>query len=192
MKRSAFLVVVFLVVVWPSPVLAHTEVDDTSPADGDTVEGPVDEIVVAFTEVVTVVGEGFRLLDPEGNVHQPRVESADGIVYRVLPDVPLTEGVAAVSYEVTSADGHVVEGSFHFTITAAAPVTTTTSSIDGATSETSIPAGTTTTLGSEETTPSGSGAEDESGGGTLLLVVIGTAAVVGVGGWLVARSRGRS
>jgi methionine-rich copper-binding protein CopC len=107
-------------------VQAHTEVDYTLPTDGASVGEPVAEITVAFTEAVTLVGPGFEVLDPEGNILTPFAVTDDDVVFRLQLEPPLGGGVVGVRYEVTSADGHVVSGAFSFTVSVPAPTTTTT------------------------------------------------------------------
>lgn len=102
---------------------AHTELDSTEPADGETVAGPVDEVVVSFSDPVTLAGDAFRVLDPQQRELSPPSVSDDGAVYRLMFDPPLAGGPVGVVYEVVAADGHVISGGFSFTVEAA-PATT--------------------------------------------------------------------
>lgn len=111
--------------VAPGSANAHTALDYANPGDGDSVDEPVSEITVAFTEQVSLVDDGFEVLDPQGNIVVPTVETDDDQVFRLLLDPPLAGGAAGVAYEVTSQDGHVVAGAISFTITAPAPPPTT-------------------------------------------------------------------
>jgi methionine-rich copper-binding protein CopC len=116
-------VVAFLVAA-PGRALAHTEVEFTMPADGTTVGEPIDEISVGFTEPVTLIGNGFRVLDPTtGSVIEPFVVTDDDMIFRLQLDPPLGGGQVGVEYEVASADGHPVTGSFTFNVAAPAPTT---------------------------------------------------------------------
>ncbi len=125
--RRAFTLLACLIAVAAvsgQPVSAHTEVDFTLPAGGTTVGEPVSEISVAFTDVVALVGNGFEVLDPQGNVVLPFVVTDDDMLYRLQLDSPLAGGPVGVRYEVTAIDGHVIEGSFTFTVAAEAPLPT--------------------------------------------------------------------
>jgi methionine-rich copper-binding protein CopC len=104
----------------PTAATAHTELDYTVPADGATVGEPVDEIVVAFTEPVAIVGNGFEVLDPQGDILRPLTVSDDDMVVRLQLDPPLAGGPVGVRYEIAAADGHVLQGSFSFTVAAPA------------------------------------------------------------------------
>lgn len=144
---SRLLVVCALVVAliaMPSSVRAHADLDFTLPTDGAAVGEPVSEITVGFTEAVTLVGNGFEVLDPQGNLILPFAVTDDDQVFRLQLDPPLGGGAVGVAYEVTSLDGHVVAGSFSFTVSVPAPTTTiaTTTTISATT--TTVPSSTTT------------------------------------------------
>lgn len=104
-------------------VSAHTEFDYSLPTEGASVPRPVDEITVAFTLPVTLVGNGFEVLDPQGNVVAPFAVTDDDTVFRLQLDPPIAGGEAAVRYEVRAEDGHVLTGGFRFTIDAPVPTT---------------------------------------------------------------------
>ena len=122
---------------------AHTELDFTLPAGGTTVGEPLSEISIGFTEPVTLVGNGFEVLDPQGNVLQPFAVTDDDMVFRLQLDPPLAGGAVGVRYEVTSLDGHVVEGSFTFTVAAEPPPPSTASTVPPTTAPATAPPSTT-------------------------------------------------
>lgn len=97
---------------------AHAGLDSSTPADGAVLPDPVGEITVVFTESVTLVGNGFEVLDPQGRIVAPDVVTDDGVTFRLRLDPALGGGDAGVRYEATSADGHAVSGAFSFTVEA--------------------------------------------------------------------------
>jgi methionine-rich copper-binding protein CopC len=103
---------------------AHTDVDFTLPTDGAVVGEPVSEITVAFEDPVTLIGPGFEVLDPQGDISAPFVVTDDDMVFRLQIDPPIGGGDAAVRFEVRAEDGHTISGGFSFTILADAPPTT--------------------------------------------------------------------
>ena len=107
----------------PTVAHAHTDFDFSLPTDGASVAEPVAEITVGFTEPVTLVGAGFEVLDPQGNVHTPFAVTDDDTVFRLQLDPPIAGGEAAVRYEVRAEDGHVLSGGIRFTIEAPVPTT---------------------------------------------------------------------
>lgn len=103
---------------------------------------PVSEITVGFTESVTLVGQGFEVLDPQGNVIVPFAVTDDDQVFRLQLDPPVGGGDVGVAYEVRSADDHIVAGSFSFTVSVPAPTSTTSTT---STSTATVPATTPST-----------------------------------------------
>lgn len=108
------------------PAAAHTDVEFTLPTDGASVGVPLDEVTVGFTAPVTLIGPGFEVLDPAGDVLTPFVVTDDDRVFRLQLDPPLAGGEAAVRFEVRAQDGHTITGGFAFTVTAEPPTTTST------------------------------------------------------------------
>lgn len=194
MRRTPVLLLLLVAQMATSTaVLAHTEIDVTEPVDGASEDEPVAEIVIAFTEPVTPVDPGFVLVDSNGAGVGFEVETEDDVVFRLVPASPLAGDEYEVTYEVTSADAHVVAGSFRFAVTASNATTTLPE-------ETSVPPSTTlspsttgppsTTLTEEEAVAISASPDNEgSSGTTLLLVAVGVAALLGVAGWFAAQRR---
>ena len=186
---------------------AHTELDYSVPEDGSTVQSPISEITVAFSEPVTPVGNAFQVFDPDENILEPPVVTDDDTVFRLQLDPSLQPGVVGVRYEVTSDDGHVVTGSFSFTIDAplvtdppstqppqtdpaatdpptTVVVTTVTADTDPAPTSAEIFDGTGPTFADDDTAPSsvvGSAvvpASDDADGGSNIVVIVIIAAVL--------------
>jgi methionine-rich copper-binding protein CopC len=97
------------------PAWAHSRLQRTDPADGSVIETQVQTVTLTFNERIhgnlsTVVVTG------PGNVSY-----SDGPL-RVIDDdahqrvYPLKSGPYAVAWRAISADGHPVEGQFHFTV----------------------------------------------------------------------------
>ena len=142
----------------PITAHAHTTLDYTLPTDGASVGTPVDEITIAFTSPVTLVGNGFAVLDPQNQELEPLAVSTDNIVFRLQLDPPLAGGTVGVKYEVRAEDGHVLTGNFVFEVAAPLPTTappttvasTTTSSTTAP--STTVSADTSTTVAATSTT----------------------------------------
>jgi copper resistance protein C len=204
----AVLLLLGTVLAVPGRTSAHTDLDFTLPTDGASVGEPVSEITVGFTEPVTLVGPGFEVLDPQGNVIVPFAVTDDDRVFRLQLDPPVGGGVVAVAYEVRSADGHVVEGTFTFTVSVPAPTTTTpVTTTATTTTTTSLTTVTTTTLATPTTAAAtttlsattvpptaasstvstvGSGDGDDSSSAWIYLLVAG-AIVIGAGAFVLYR-----
>jgi methionine-rich copper-binding protein CopC len=125
-KRLVVGLLVMLVgaLLQPSTGSAHTDFDYSLPTQDASVAAPVSEITVAFTQPVALVGNGFEVLNPQGEIVLPTPITDDDQVFRLILDQPVAGGQVGVRYEVTSLDGHVVQGGFSFVVDAAVPTTT--------------------------------------------------------------------
>ena len=126
-RRVRFLAVIAacLTVLWPSVASAHTDFESSTPSDGVTVEGPLSEIVIRFTNPAEPAGEGFELLEPSGAVRQPTaIDPTDGTEFVLTYDPPLDAGTYGLRWQVRAGDAHPIDGSFSFTVDVPVPATT--------------------------------------------------------------------
>lgn len=194
---------------------AHTDLEYTVPAAEQEVAEPVTTITVAFGDPVTLVGAGFEVFTPAEETVRPEVFTEDDMVYVLTLPEPLAGGVVGVRYEVAAADGHILQDSFTFTVTAppvtGAPVTsaptvettpptvapstvvppTVVSPTTGAvTTPQTAPAPGTIDPGTVAPTTASTGDADTGGGsGAGIVIGIIAAVVVGAAAFLVLRSR---
>jgi putative copper export protein/methionine-rich copper-binding protein CopC len=111
----------------PAPAAAHTKVERTAPADGDTAHGAVREVRLRFTRGVE--GALTTLSLSRGGNHIASggtgVPQTDGREYVLALPRPLDPGAYEVQWKTVGADGHVLKGSFGFVVAAdpSAPVT---------------------------------------------------------------------
>lgn len=106
-----------LTTIWPVSAVAHTELESSNPSDGDTVGEPVSQISLTFTSPVEPMSEGFIAFDEQGIERAPdTVESTDGQTWFMGYESPLPSGRIEVYWRVTAADGHILEGTFAFTV----------------------------------------------------------------------------
>ena len=118
-------VAVVATVVFAQPAVAHTDFDYSVPTDGASVGDPVSEVTVAFTLPVTLIGNGFEAFDPQENLLLPFAVTDDNKVFRLQFDPPLAGGQVGIEYTVAAEDGHVLSGSFVFTVSVDLPPPTT-------------------------------------------------------------------
>ncbi len=101
---------------------AHTGLDSSVPAADTTTTVVVDAVTLTFTEAVTELADGFSAFDGDGTVRTPsQVERPDDTTVVLRFDPPLSNGDVGIRWAVTSADGHVVDDAFAFTVDAALP-----------------------------------------------------------------------
>ena len=119
---------------------AHTEFESSDPANGSTIDEPVEVVTVSFTNPTDVAEDAFVAFDSSGVVRDPNsVETVDDKVFQLRFDPPLAGGRAAIRWKVRSADSHSIEGSFTFTVTAPAVAAPTNSVADASTNATTTP-----------------------------------------------------
>ena len=169
--------------------------DFSLPTNGAIVAEPISVITVGFTDEVTLVGNGFEVLDPQQQVVLPTPITDDDKVFRLLLETPIANGPVGVRYEVTGLDGRSVSGGFVFTVDAPLPTTT----VAPTTVATTLPASTTTpttTVVAPTTTPTTSlvppattNPEDEAGDRTGMYIAIAVAVAVVAGLFVALRGR---
>jgi|SRR5215203_89937 len=113
-----------------SPAWAHAKLVESDPAGGDVLAEPPEQVRLRFDEPVHFEETGGAELSPLDPI---KVYSEDGTRVdkgntRVSPDDPkillmdlkkLSEGVFGVDWDVTSKDGHVIDGALGFTVDSA-------------------------------------------------------------------------
>lgn len=113
---GAVLVTSFVLI---APAFAHAELERSSPAAGSVLQRSPHQISLTFGESVIASGAAIRLYDdrlsavPIGAVRH--LEGHGDLVGVDLPR-PLRTGTYVVTWRVTSADTHVVSGSFTFSV----------------------------------------------------------------------------
>ncbi|WP_169166770.1 copper resistance CopC family protein [Cellulomonas taurus] len=117
----ALLGLVLLVLAAPG-ASAHNALIGTDPADGSTVGSAPEQITLTFNEPAQALGSEIVVTDPNGvTVSDGAVQLVDATVTQALTgDLPA--GAYTVTWRVTSADGHPIDGSFGFTAEAATTV----------------------------------------------------------------------
>ena len=129
MRRVLAVLAAVLVWIVPIPVQAHTDLSSSTPADGSSVDGPLAEIVLAFTGAVEPIERGVAVAGADGTTQVAAlVDAVDAntLVARFDPALPVGSYTAA--WQARSSDTHVIDGSFSFGVTSppstTAPATT--------------------------------------------------------------------
>src|SRR4051812_13635105 len=114
MPRAAVVVVAVLAVAlsWPARAMAHAELESTVPASGTVLKAAPHAVTLRFGEGVQIKLGAVRVLDGGGH----RIDA--GALYHPGGDdrlvavkvKPGANGTYVVSWRVTSADGHVIDG----------------------------------------------------------------------------------
>jgi copper transport protein len=96
-------------------VSAHAEVVDVTPAPGSVVPVAPAQVVVAFTERVSIDGGSIELFDDVGSSIAVEANVVDTTVTVTLP-TRLADGTYLVAWRVVSGDSHPVTGSSTFSV----------------------------------------------------------------------------
>jgi methionine-rich copper-binding protein CopC len=110
-----------MLAVWAgaSPASAHNTLISTNPADQVTVQSAPQAVVLTFDEPAIAMGTQVVVRGPSGQVQQGQPRLVDNtIIVDLKPGAPA--GAYTVAWQVTSADGHPVSGTFSFTAKTAA------------------------------------------------------------------------
>lgn len=112
--RPAVLLVAMLLAMlaFPATGLAHAQLRGTDPGNEAKVEQHPDQVSITFNENVTAPFGAIKVYGPDGS-RVDRHTTVDGPEVHADIDSKQT-GTYAVSWRVTSADGHPVRGAFVF------------------------------------------------------------------------------
>lgn len=106
-----------LALVSAGPAAAHAALIGTDPADGATLGQAPTRVSATFNETMQSAFAAMTVVGPDGNLWstgEPQVKDAV-VSVNVRPLGP--SGTYTVNYRATSADGHVVTGSWAFDLT---------------------------------------------------------------------------
>jgi methionine-rich copper-binding protein CopC len=109
-----------------SPALAHSELEESMPAQGESVS-TLSELMLTFGEEVVPEFSKYTLVDSMGMtvaLGEPKYD-----VTKTTATIPVTGEIMAahyvIGYAVLSIDGHPISGKVNFTSTAGGPSPTT-------------------------------------------------------------------
>lgn len=188
---------VMALLLMPSLVLAHAELETSTPKDKATVEGTPTQIAGTYSEEMNPDGSSLVLLGPDGaQVAKGGVDAADD-KRMVIADLPeLAPGTYTVKSTTKSAeDGDIDRKEWTFTVELAptpSPSLSPTSTPTAAPSATpaASPAATTPSASptaSATPTPSAGGGTTGSGGDVILPIIAAVVIVAAIAGYLFTR-----
>ncbi len=110
----AMLLVVFAAGPMAPDVGAHAVLVESQPAADSLVQDPPEEVLLTFSEGISIASDGVTLLDPAGEpVDDVRSVASADVVRASVPELD-RDGSYTVTWSVVSADGHPLRGSFLF------------------------------------------------------------------------------
>jgi putative copper export protein/methionine-rich copper-binding protein CopC len=128
-RRALLLAAALACALLPVPAAAHTRVESTQPANGDTAHGAVREVRLRFSRAVESELTTITLF--RGGVQVAgggaKVQGEEGREFLLALPAPLEPGGYEARWKTVGSDGHVLEGAWRFTVAAdssVAPATT--------------------------------------------------------------------
>lgn len=115
---AAGLLLVAVALCAPNPAIAHALVFEAAPRSGEVVTTPPSRIFLRFNSRIEKGLSSVTVTGPAGRpIPLPVAGAPEGSPDRlVVPVPPLPSGTYLVRWKVLSADGHVTEGAFRFTV----------------------------------------------------------------------------
>ena len=120
--RSALVLAVLLVapVASAPSASAHAALESTTPAKGAVVGKNTKQVSMIFGEEILVIKgkypNSISVTNPQGVIVSTGVATVSGMKISESLKTPLIAGKYLVKYRVVSADGHVVSGSYNFSV----------------------------------------------------------------------------
>lgn len=100
-----------------TPALAHTGLETSTPADGETITEPVDEITLEFNTVVEE-SSTVKVSTEEGvSVKTGEIMITESSLTATFAE-PLPNGSYSVTWDIIGEDGHEIQDVFSFTVNA--------------------------------------------------------------------------
>ena len=172
-----------LLVLSGGPAAAHTGLQSSTPADGQTLTVAPDAISLTFSSAVASEFAQVAVTGPDGESVTSGEAAIDGAVVS-QPVSTSGDGAYVVAYRVVSDDGHPVSGQLTFTLTGSGGAATETAPAQPTLPTTPAPSPDTATAVS----PAVDSDADSSWGLWLLLAAVGLLFIVAT--WLALRRRG--
>ncbi|MEY2433150.1 MAG: copper resistance protein [Acidimicrobiaceae bacterium] len=112
--------------VTAGPASAHADLTQASPGPGAVLSSPPARVVLVFSDAVQPANDALVVSAGDGTVASTGTVIVDPPNVFTLPLSPLVPGEYSVSYRALADDGHVIEGSYRFTVAAAEATIATT------------------------------------------------------------------
>jgi putative copper export protein/methionine-rich copper-binding protein CopC len=122
-RRALLLAAALACALLPAPAAAHTRVESSHPADGDTAHGAVRELRLRFSRPVESELTSITLLRGATQVAAGGTRVGDeGREFVLALPSTLEPGDYVARWKTVGGDGHVLEGSWRFTVAPVAAV----------------------------------------------------------------------
>ncbi|MFD1130573.1 copper resistance protein CopC [Paenibacillus provencensis] len=121
MKKSYQVIIIALVgalfFYFPSLALAHTQIEESFPTDGEVVTTEFSEITLTFNTSIEALSS-FKLFD-QNNQEVPLndiILETNRMERHITDGTDLKNGEYTVEWKIVGKDGHPIEGEYNFTV----------------------------------------------------------------------------
>jgi copper resistance protein C len=178
---------VVLLLLAAAPVLGHSELEGSDPADKAVLPTPPTTVTLTFSEALNGAKSSFRLSGPSGDVGTGKA-TEDGGTTMTLDGLSLPPGGYTIEWTSVAEDGDVLRGKLTFTVSDATPPPATPSAAPA--SPTAEPSTDPTSAATAVPSPSAAPATAASTGGDVIVPIVAGLVIVAIAGaWLLRRSR---
>jgi len=137
MKRIILICLAALFLL-PGMAMAHSKVNESSPAKDETLTASPAEISLTFNTNIEKLSQ-FKLLNESGKQVPTGDIAVDKATMSGTVTEPLKNGIYTVKWTIIGADGHAVDGEYAFTVNAAEATPSPTAEATPAPAESSSP-----------------------------------------------------
>src|SRR5699024_10234843 len=119
--RAGLAVLAATLVAFAPPAQAHDSLVSSTPADGDHLDSPPDQVVLQFSAEPIDVGGDILVIGPDGTdvaVSEPEYSGRE-VTVDLDPDMP--EGDFEIRWRIVSSDGHPIQGVIEFAVGSTTP-----------------------------------------------------------------------
>ena len=113
MKKLAA-IILFILILAPSIVSAHTGFSTSNPTEGQVVVTELNEITLTFEGVIEKLST-MKLLKEGSEIPFKEIQVADRQMLGTLPN-PLANGVYHIQWTIAGEDGHPIKGEINFSV----------------------------------------------------------------------------
>ncbi|SJM54769.1 Copper resistance protein CopC [Actinomycetales bacterium JB111] len=129
--RARLAVLAATLVAFAPPAQAHDTLLSSTPADGDRLETPPDEVVLTFSADPIDVGGEVLVVDTDGTSWADSEPEYSGREVTVGLDPDMPDGDFEIRWRVVSSDGHPIQGVIEFELDSGSGANSTSSEDEG-------------------------------------------------------------
>lgn len=199
-RRASLTLAALLMLLLPAVVLAHAELETSTPADGATVPSPFAGPIVMTFSAALANGSKAELYGPDGTLIASAMVDGPGATMTIALGTALAAGDYEIKWTTVAEDTDVARGTVEFTVTPAPP---SVSPSDPPTAGPTAPAATTPSAATPSAEPASSvpsalpsatpavGSSTSASGGDVVLPILVALIVIGAGAVYLLSRRNR-